>query len=84
MPRLIDLSHPLEHGQLNFPADPEISVVVHSTVASIGVNMTRISMLTHHGTHLDVLSWTIGFSQPDQRRRMPLMMVEQMCECGWM
>jgi arylformamidase len=54
MPTLIDLSHPLEHGQLNFPFDPKISVVVHNTVASIGYNITALSMSTHQGTHLDV------------------------------
>jgi arylformamidase len=54
MPTLIDLSHPLEHGQLNFPFDPKISVIVHHTVASIGYNITQISMATHQGTHLDV------------------------------
>jgi len=54
MPKLIDLSYPLEHGQLNFPFDPKISVVVHNTIASIGYNMTQISMATHQGTHLDV------------------------------
>ena len=54
MPRLIDLSHPLEHGPLNFPFDGKISVVMHNTIASIGYNMTRISMTTHEGTHLDV------------------------------
>ena len=53
MTRLIDLSHPLEHGQPNFPGDPEISVVVHNTVASIGYNISRISMSSHQGTHLD-------------------------------
>lgn len=53
MPRLIDLSHPLEHGQPNFAFDPKIAVVVHSTLASIGYNMTQISMATHQGTHLD-------------------------------
>ena len=51
---MIDLSHPLEHGQFNFPYDPRISVVVHNTVASIGYNITEISMSTHQGTHLDV------------------------------
>jgi arylformamidase len=51
--KLIDLSHPLEHGQLNFPWDPKISVVAHNTVASIGYNITQISMSTHQGTHLD-------------------------------
>jgi kynurenine formamidase len=54
MPRLIDLSHPLEHGQPNFPFDPKITVLVHNTVASIGYNITQISMATHQGTHLDV------------------------------
>jgi kynurenine formamidase len=39
---------------LNFPFDPKISIVAHNTVASIGYNMTQISMATHQGTHLDV------------------------------
>ena len=51
--RLIDLSHPLEHGQLNFPFDPKLSILVHNTVGSIGYNITQISMSTHQGTHLD-------------------------------
>ena len=51
--KLIDLSHPLEHGQLNFPWDPKISVLVHNTVSSIGYNITQFSMSTHQGTHLD-------------------------------
>lgn len=50
---LIDLSHPLEHGQLNFPFDPKISVVIHNTVDSIGYNITQLSLSTHQGTHLD-------------------------------
>ena len=54
MPKLIDLSHPLEHGQLNFPFDPKISVLVHNTVASIGYNITQLTLSTHQGTHLDV------------------------------
>ncbi len=52
-PRLIDLSHPLEHGQLNFPSDPKISITTHSTTSSIGYNLAQISMSTHQGTHLD-------------------------------
>jgi arylformamidase len=54
MTMLVDLSHPLAHGQLNFVFDPKISVVVHNTVSSIGYNITQISMSTHQGTHLDV------------------------------
>ncbi|MEK7752946.1 MAG: cyclase family protein [Acidobacteriota bacterium] len=53
MAKLIDLSHPLEHGQLNFPWDPKISVIAHNTVASIGYNITQVSLSTHQGTHLD-------------------------------
>ena len=51
--KLIDLSHPLAHGQKNFPFDPKISVLVHNTVGTIGYNMTEVSMATHQGTHLD-------------------------------
>jgi kynurenine formamidase len=51
--KIIDLTHPLKHGQLNFPFDPKISVLVHNTIASIGYNMTEISMASHQGTHLD-------------------------------
>jgi arylformamidase len=54
MPTCIDLSHPLEHGQPNFPFDPKLSVLVHNTVGSIGYNITQISLSTHQGTHLDV------------------------------
>jgi arylformamidase len=53
MPTLIDLSHPLEHGQLNFPFDPKISILPHNTIASIGYNITQLSLSTHQGTHLD-------------------------------
>ncbi|MBN1908095.1 MAG: cyclase family protein [Pirellulales bacterium] len=53
MTRLVDLTHPLEHGQPNFPLDPKLSIVVHNTVGSIGYNITQISMSTHQGTHLD-------------------------------
>jgi len=53
VPDLIDLTHPLEHGQPNFPYDPKLSVLVHNTVESIGYNITQLSMSTHQGTHLD-------------------------------
>lgn len=53
MSKLIDLSHPLEHGQLAFPFDPKISILTHNTVSSIGYNIAQISMGTHQGTHLD-------------------------------
>ncbi|MBN1590871.1 MAG: cyclase family protein [Pirellulales bacterium] len=54
MTRLVDLSHPLEHGQATFPLDPKLSIITHNTTTSIGYNITQISMSTHQGTHLDV------------------------------
>ena len=51
---IVDLSHPLEHGQLNFPNDPQLSVTIHGTLATLGYNITQISMSPHQGTHLDV------------------------------
>ena len=51
--RLIDLSHPLIHGQANFPNDPKLSIIVHSTCSTTGYNMTQVSMATHQNTHLD-------------------------------
>ncbi len=53
MPRLIDLSHPLVHGQATFPWDPKLAIMPHNTVSSIGYNITQVSMGTHQGTHLD-------------------------------
>lgn len=53
MPKLIDLSHPLEHGQPNFAWDPKMTVIPHNTVTSIGYNISQISLSSHQGTHLD-------------------------------
>ena len=53
MPRLIDLSHPLEDGQLSYPKDPPISITLDRTIASGGCNVSGIAMGSHQGTHLD-------------------------------
>jgi len=53
MAQLIDLSHPLADGQLSYPSDPEIHVTPHRTMESHGVNVSRVAMGTHQGTHLD-------------------------------
>lgn len=51
---LIDLSHPLRDGQLAFPGDPICHVEVHCTTAMPQrCNVSRLSMSSHHGTHLD-------------------------------
>lgn len=53
MSKIVDLSHPLEDGQLNFTLDPKISVSAFHTVAKMGYNMTQLSLATHQGTHVD-------------------------------
>jgi len=54
--KFIDLSHPLVHGQANFPMDPKLSIVPHSTTKTLKYAMTQVSMATHQGTHLDAMS----------------------------
>lgn len=51
--RIIDLSHPLENGQLTYPGDPRVEIRGHDTIKSAGYNTTRLSMGTHQGTHVD-------------------------------
>lgn len=51
--KLIDLSHPLLHGQPNFPYDPKLSIIPHGSVETLGYNMTQLSLASHQGTHLD-------------------------------
>jgi kynurenine formamidase len=53
--RLIDLSHPLVHGQDNFPSDPKLSIIPHGNTSTLRYNMTQVSMATHQGTHLDAM-----------------------------
>jgi kynurenine formamidase len=53
--KFVDLSHPLIHGQANFPMDPKLSIIPHGTVRTLKYNMTHVSMATHQGTHLDAM-----------------------------
>jgi kynurenine formamidase len=53
--KFIDLSHPLVHGQANFPMDPKLSIVPHSSTRDLKYNMTQVVMGTHQGTHLDAM-----------------------------
>lgn len=52
---LIDLSHPLEHGQSTFPFDPKLSIVPHGNTTTLRYNITQIVMGSHQGTHLDAM-----------------------------
>src|SRR4028118_1256163 len=53
--KIIDLSHPLEHGQQTFPSDPKLSIVPHGTTETLKYNITQITMGSHQGTHLDAM-----------------------------
>ena len=53
--KLIDLSHPLEHGQQAFPFDPKLSIIPHGNTKTLKYNISQISMGTHQGTHLDAM-----------------------------
>ncbi|WP_149242201.1 cyclase family protein [Dyadobacter sp. 32] len=53
--RLVDLSHPMEHGQDTFPSDPKLSIVSHGNTRTLKYNITQIVMSSHQGTHLDAM-----------------------------
>lgn len=53
--KLIDLSHPLEHGQQTFPSDPKLSIIPHGNTKTLRYNITQIVMGSHQGTHLDAM-----------------------------
>jgi len=53
--RIIDLSHPLIHGQPTFPSDPKLAIIPHGTVATLKFNISQVLMGTHQGTHLDAM-----------------------------
>ncbi|GAB3330108.1 cyclase family protein [Larkinella ripae] len=53
--KLVDLSHPLVHGQQTFPSDPKLSIVPHGTTRTLKYNITQIVMGSHQGTHLDAM-----------------------------
>jgi kynurenine formamidase len=52
---IIDLSHPLKHGQATFPSDPPLSIVPYGGTGDFRYNITQVAMGTHQGTHLDAM-----------------------------
>ena len=48
-----DLTHHLRNGMPTYPGDPQPSFENYSTLTKDGVNLTRIIMGSHTGTHLD-------------------------------
>jgi arylformamidase len=53
--KLIDLSHPMIHGQPAFPNDPKLAIITHGTVPTHKYNISQVLMGTHQGTHLDAM-----------------------------
>ncbi len=53
--KLIDLSHPLEHGQQAFPSDPKLSIIPHGNTRTLRYNISQITIGSHQGTHLDAM-----------------------------
>lgn len=51
--KYIDLTLGLADHMDVWPGDPEVSLVVHTTVAEHGHRTMRLSMGTHNGTHID-------------------------------
>ncbi|HEX4921171.1 MAG TPA: cyclase family protein [Candidatus Bathyarchaeia archaeon] len=51
--RAIDLTHELKNGMPVYPGDPSPTFDHYSTLDKNGVNLTRLTMGSHTGTHLD-------------------------------
>ncbi len=52
MPRVIDLSYEMTHNMKAFPGDPSCEIAVHNNYTN-GYLVSRISVGTHVGTHVD-------------------------------
>lgn len=51
--KAVDLSHNLRNGMPIYPGDPSPSFEKYSTLQKDGVNLTKLTMGSHTGTHLD-------------------------------
>lgn len=58
-----DLSRRIESGMQTYPGDPPVETAPHATVEADGYRVTRLSLGTHAGTHVDAPSHT----EPDGR-----------------
>lgn len=53
MVKLIDVSLDIYDGAPTFEPDPKTSIEPHLGIADLGYNITRVSLSSHFGTHLD-------------------------------
>jgi kynurenine formamidase len=51
--KAIDLTHELHNGMLIYPGDPSPSFVSYATLEKNGVNLTKLTLGSHTGTHID-------------------------------
>jgi arylformamidase len=51
--KAVDLTHNLQNGMHVYPGDPSPSFETYKSLEKDGVNLTRIVMGSHTGTHLD-------------------------------
>lgn len=58
--KAVDLTHDLSNGMPIYPGDPAPSFKSYATLAKNGVNLTRLTLGSHTGTHLDAPMHFIG------------------------
>ena len=51
--QLVDLSHPITAGMPVYPGDPEVAVEPALSLAEDGAQVSKVTLGTHTGTHLD-------------------------------
>ena len=51
--RAVDLTHELRNGMPIYPGDPSPSFVSYATLEKNGVNLTKLTLGSHTGTHID-------------------------------
>jgi len=51
--KAVDLTHELHNGMPIYPGDPFPSFVSYATLEKDGVNMTKLTLGSHTGTHID-------------------------------
>jgi kynurenine formamidase len=51
--RVVDLTQPVATGSPVYPGDPEVRVDAAATIGADGVNISRLALGSHSGTHVD-------------------------------
>jgi kynurenine formamidase len=51
--KIIDLTANMYEGVMTMPMDPKFGISWHCTLDTLGYNLSRVTMSTHQGTHMD-------------------------------